>query len=129
MNIVHGSFRFATAPPLARLIDLPLGLDIWQVKADHVVLRAAEEQATRLRQMGYSTEEVVETGPPRQVRHCRGYRRLSFGRNARTRLAPAVPKSQPRSRNFGRSGATWRTDRSGPCGSGSGVAASTSCCL
>jgi carboxypeptidase T len=49
------------APPLARLIDLPLGLDIWQVKADHVVLRAAEEQATRLRQMGYSTEEVVET--------------------------------------------------------------------
>jgi carboxypeptidase T len=49
------------APPLARLIDLPLGLDIWQVKADHVVLRAAEEQAARLRQMGYSTEEVVET--------------------------------------------------------------------
>src|SRR5215210_5835097 len=49
------------APPLARLIDLPLGLDIWQVKTDHVVLRAAEEQATRLRQMGYTTEEVVET--------------------------------------------------------------------
>jgi len=43
------------------LIDLPLGLDIWQVKTDHVVLRAAEEQATRLRQMGYTTEEVVET--------------------------------------------------------------------
>src|SRR5215210_1540795 len=49
------------APPLARLIDLPLGLDIWQVKADHVVLRAAEEQSLRLRQMGYTTEEVVET--------------------------------------------------------------------
>jgi carboxypeptidase T len=49
------------APPLTRLIDLPLGLDIWQVQADHVVLRAAEEQATRLRQMGYTTEEVVET--------------------------------------------------------------------
>jgi carboxypeptidase T len=49
------------APPLARLIDLPLGLDIWQVKADHVVLRAAEEQAARLRQMGFTTEEVVET--------------------------------------------------------------------
>jgi carboxypeptidase T len=49
------------APPLARLIDLPLGLDIWQVKADHVVLRAAEEQALRLRQMGYTTEEVVGT--------------------------------------------------------------------
>src|SRR5215218_6113798 len=49
------------APPLARSIDLPLGLDIWQVKADHVVLRAAEEQALRLRQMGYTTEEVVGT--------------------------------------------------------------------
>src|SRR5215210_7120532 len=49
------------APPLARLIDLPLGLDIWQVKADRVILRAAEEQAARLRQMGYTTEEVVET--------------------------------------------------------------------
>jgi carboxypeptidase T len=49
------------APPLARLIDLPLGLDVWQVKADHVVLRAAEEQALRLRQMGYTTEEVVGT--------------------------------------------------------------------
>jgi carboxypeptidase T len=49
------------APPLARLIDPPLGLDIWQVKADHVVLRAAEEQALRLRQMGYTTEEVVGT--------------------------------------------------------------------
>lgn len=49
------------APPLARLIDLPLGLDIWQVKEDHVVLRAAEEQALRLRQMGYTTEAVVGT--------------------------------------------------------------------
>jgi carboxypeptidase T len=49
------------APPLTRLIDLPLGLDIWQVKGDHVVLRAAEEQVARLRQMGYTTEEVVET--------------------------------------------------------------------
>ena len=52
------------APPLTRLIDQPrehLGLDVWQVKADHVVLRAAEDQAARLRQMGYTTEEVVQT--------------------------------------------------------------------
>jgi carboxypeptidase T len=47
--------------PLAQLLHLPLGLDIWQVKADHVVLRAEEAQAARLRQMGYTTEEVVET--------------------------------------------------------------------
>jgi carboxypeptidase T len=52
------------APPLRWLVDHPrehLGLDIWQVKPDHVVLRASEEQAARLRQMGYTTEEVVET--------------------------------------------------------------------
>ena len=62
MNIVYAVRSDSPqAPPLARLIDLPLGLDIWQVKTDHVVLRAAEEQATRLRQMGYTTEEVVET--------------------------------------------------------------------
>jgi carboxypeptidase T len=62
MNIVYTVRSDSPqAPPLTRLIDLPLGLDIWQVKADHVVLRAAEEQAARLRQMGYSTEEVVET--------------------------------------------------------------------
>jgi carboxypeptidase T len=47
--------------PLAQLLHLPLGLDVWQVKADHVVLRAEEAQAARLRQMGYTTEEVVET--------------------------------------------------------------------
>jgi carboxypeptidase T len=52
------------APPLRWLVDHPrehLGLDVWQVKPDYVVLRASEEQAARLRQMGYTTEEVVET--------------------------------------------------------------------
>lgn len=52
------------APPLRGLFDQPrehLGLDVWQVKADHVVLRADEVQAARLQQMGYTTEEVVQT--------------------------------------------------------------------
>ena len=51
------------APPLYWLIERPrehLGLDIWQVKPDHIVLRAGEEQAARLRQFGYTTEEVVQ---------------------------------------------------------------------
>ena len=65
MNIVY-SVRSDSpqAPPLRWLVDHPrehLGLDIWQVKPDYVVLRASEEQAARLRQMGYTTEEVVET--------------------------------------------------------------------
>ena len=62
MNIVYTVRSDSPqAPPLTRLIDLPLGLDIWQVKADHIVLRADEPQAARLRQMGYTTEKLVET--------------------------------------------------------------------
>lgn len=65
MNIVYTVRTDSPqAPPLSQLVNQPrehLGLDIWQVKADYVVLRAEEEQAARLRQMGYTTEEVVET--------------------------------------------------------------------
>src|SRR5215212_9221239 len=62
MNIVYTVRADSPeAPELAQLIDLPLGLDIWQVQAEQVVLRAEEEQAARLRQMGYTTEELVET--------------------------------------------------------------------
>src|SRR5918994_3106961 len=62
MNIVYTVRADAPqAPSLEQLIDLPLGLDIWQVQADQVVLSAAEEQAARLRQIGYMTEEVVAT--------------------------------------------------------------------
>jgi carboxypeptidase T len=43
---------------LAQLLQLPLGLDVWEVKADHVVLRAAEAQAERLRRMGYHVEQL-----------------------------------------------------------------------
>jgi carboxypeptidase T len=52
------------APPLPWLVDQPrehLGLDIWQVKENQIVLRATEEQAARLQQLGYATEVVVET--------------------------------------------------------------------
>ena len=65
MNIVYTVRSDSPqAPPLRWLVDHPrehLGLDVWQVKPDYVVLRASEEQAARLRQMGYTTEEVVET--------------------------------------------------------------------
>jgi carboxypeptidase T len=47
--------------PLSRLLTLPLGLDVWQVKPDHVVLRAATAQAERLREMGYGVEQVQQT--------------------------------------------------------------------
>jgi carboxypeptidase T len=31
--------------PLAQLLEVPLGLDIWEVTSDYAVLRAAEAQA------------------------------------------------------------------------------------
>jgi carboxypeptidase T len=40
------------------LLQLPLGLDVWEVKPDHVVLRAAEPQAERLQRMGYHVEQL-----------------------------------------------------------------------
>lgn len=65
MNIVYVvRANSPQAPSLTRLINQPrehLGLDVWQVQEDHLVLRADEAQAARLRQMGYTTEEVVET--------------------------------------------------------------------
>jgi carboxypeptidase T len=47
--------------PLPKLVQLPLGLDVWEVKPDHVVLRAAEAQADRLRQMGYTVDQLQQT--------------------------------------------------------------------
>ena len=61
MNIVYTVSSDSPQAPLAQLPNLPLGLDIWQVRGDHVVLRADEPQAARLRQIGYTTEEIVET--------------------------------------------------------------------
>lgn len=37
--------------PLAQLLEVPLGLDIWEVQSDYVVLRGAEAQAERLQRI------------------------------------------------------------------------------
>ena len=39
--------------PLARLLKAPLGLDVWEVRPDHLVLQVDEDQAARLDAMGY----------------------------------------------------------------------------
>ena len=44
--------------PLSHLLEAPLGLDIWEVKPDYLVLSAAEAQAERLRRMGYGVEQL-----------------------------------------------------------------------
>ena len=44
--------------PLSRLLAVPLGLDVWEVDVDYVVLRTEEAQATRLEAMGYAVEQL-----------------------------------------------------------------------
>ena len=48
---------------LSRLLNTPFGLDVWEVKADHVLLQADETQVDRLRQMGYDIEQLYEAAP------------------------------------------------------------------
>lgn len=48
---------------IPRLLNIPLGLDVWEVKADHVVLEADEPKVDRLKQLGYDVEQLQETGP------------------------------------------------------------------
>ena len=45
--------------PLADLLRLPLGLDVWEVKPERIVLRAAEAQIDRLVRMGYGVRQLT----------------------------------------------------------------------
>ena len=46
--------------PLSDLLRSPLGLDVWEVKPDHLILRAAEAQIDRLARMGYGMEQLQD---------------------------------------------------------------------
>jgi carboxypeptidase T len=46
---------------LSPLLETALGLDVWEVKPDHVVAQASEAQAERLEHMGYRVEQVEMT--------------------------------------------------------------------
>jgi carboxypeptidase T len=46
---------------LTRLLTAPLGLDIWEVRPDDLVVQADEAQAARLEAMGYGVEQLVTT--------------------------------------------------------------------
>jgi carboxypeptidase T len=49
--------------PLAGLLTAPLGLDVWEVRPEHVVLQAEEAQVSRLEAMGYEVEQLRMTEP------------------------------------------------------------------
>jgi carboxypeptidase T len=39
---------------LSQLVRMPLGLDVWEIQPDSVVLRATESVLVRLERMGYA---------------------------------------------------------------------------
>jgi carboxypeptidase T len=49
--------------PLARLLTAPLGLDVWEVGPESLVVRADEFQAARLESMGYAVEQLQPIEP------------------------------------------------------------------
>ena len=61
MNLILHVTSTTPRLPLSELLRQPLGLDVWEVKSDHLVLRAAEPQAERLRRMGYHVEQLQLT--------------------------------------------------------------------
>ena len=61
MNVIA---RVTSADPraaLSRLLQASLGLDVWEAKADHLVLRASDAQLERLQRMGYGVEQLQMT--------------------------------------------------------------------
>ena len=51
----------ADSASLRRLVELPLGLDVWELRPDQAVLRASESALERLERMGYAVEQIRET--------------------------------------------------------------------
>jgi carboxypeptidase T len=61
MSVIAKVTSASPRAPLSQLLASPLGLDVWEVRADHLVLQATEAQAQRLEQMGYGVEQLHET--------------------------------------------------------------------
>jgi len=61
MNLIVQVTSSDPRAALSDLLRLPLGLDVWEVKPDHVVLRAADAQVDRLRRMGFTITPLHQT--------------------------------------------------------------------
>jgi carboxypeptidase T len=57
VNVTPGQLQAS----LGRLVELPLGLDVWELTAEHAILQASEAAVDRLAQMGYGVEQLRET--------------------------------------------------------------------
>ena len=59
MQIIIEVTSDAPHRPLARLLEIPLGLDVWETKGNRLVLRAEEAAVNRISQMGYQVRPLM----------------------------------------------------------------------
>ena len=106
--------------PLAGLVTSSLGLDVWEISSDYVVLQAGEAQTERLEAMGYAVEQLQLTEA-----YLSDFATDEAVTGYHTAAAPggrtcgSSPRTTRRSPSCTGSGAAWRAGRSGRCGWGS----------
>ena len=105
---------------MSELLSLPMGLDVWEVKPEYLVLRAEEPQVDRLQKMGYVCEQLQDTASFLETfataEAIAGYH------SAQTleQDLKALADSKPEIVELKRLGAALRIGRFGHCGSASG---------
>jgi carboxypeptidase T len=60
MNLIAKVTSSGPQNPLGDILRVPLGIDVWEVKPDHLILRGTEAQLDRLSAMGYQVEQLED---------------------------------------------------------------------
>ena len=60
MNLIARITSSGPQKPLGDVLRAPLGIDVWEVKPDHLIVRGTEAQLERLSSMGYHVEQLED---------------------------------------------------------------------
>jgi carboxypeptidase T len=60
MNLIARIKSSGPQKPLGDVLRVPLGIDVWEVKPDHLIIRGTEAQLDRLSSMGYLVEQLED---------------------------------------------------------------------
>jgi carboxypeptidase T len=60
MNFIARVTSSGPQKPLGDILRVPLGIDVWEVKPDHLILRGTEAQLDRLSAMGYFVKQLED---------------------------------------------------------------------
>jgi carboxypeptidase T len=76
---------------LAKLLSMPLGLDVWEVKPERLVARATEAQMDRLVQMGFKVKPIMDVETFAESSLMAGYHSVASLEADMRQLAAAFP--------------------------------------